>query len=56
MKKIVLLFLVISITSCKKNDIASELSCSSTPKFGETKEVRDILKKFKLTVPKGYIV
>ena len=51
MKKIALLLLTISVLNCQKNDIESELGCGSTPKLGETKETRDILKKFKLVVP-----
>ncbi len=45
---------MISILSCQKSDIEKELGCDSTPKMGETKETRDIKKKFKLVVPKTW--
>jgi len=54
MKKIIFLLLTVSILSCSKSEIESELDCGSAPKFGETKETRDILKKFKLIVPKNW--
>jgi len=50
MKKIILLLLAVSALSCGKSEIQSDLGCGSTPKLGETKETRDILKKFKLVV------
>ncbi len=54
MKKTIILLLTLSVLSCQKNSIKSELGCGSTPKLGETKEIRDILKKFKLIVPKNW--
>ena len=54
MKRIITVLLVISALSCQKNNIESELGCGSVPKLGETKETRDILKKFKLIVPKKW--
>ncbi len=45
---------MISILSCQKSDIEKELGCDSTPKMSETKETRDIKKKFKLVVPKTW--
>ena len=54
MKRIIALVLLVSSLSCQKNDIESEFDCDSTPKLGETKEIRDILKKFKLIVPKDW--
>jgi len=45
---------MISLISCQKNTIEKELGCGATPKFGETKEIRDILKKFKLIVPANW--
>ena len=54
MRRIIAVLLVISAFSCQKNDIESELGCGAAPKLGETKEIRDILKKFKLVVPKDW--
>ncbi len=54
MKKILLLCLAISICSCRKTAIESELGCDSAPKMGKTKEIRDILKKFKVVVPENW--
>lgn len=54
MKRILTVLLVISALSCQKSNIESELGCGSSPKFDETKETRDILKKFKLIVPENW--
>ena len=50
MKKIITILLVLGLTSCGKNDLRSEFNCNSTKNFGKTKEYRDILKKFKISL------
>lgn len=55
MKKITLLIILSSvIISCKKNDLKSEFDCASSTIPYETKELRDVLKKFRATVPKDW--
>ena len=54
MKKALILLLTLSLLNCQKDTIKSELGCSSGQKLGESKEIRDILKKFKLVVPKNW--
>ena len=51
MKKIILIALTLSFIGCQKNDLQNEFNCKSTAEFSETKEIRDVLKKFKLTLP-----
>ena len=46
-----LLLIVISLTSCTKNDVADAFDCNSSIHFSETKEMNDVLKKFKIDVP-----
>ncbi len=54
MKKIIILLLTISFISCQKNDLKSEFNCKSTTSFSNTKEIRDVLKKFRLTLPSNW--
>lgn len=55
MRKIALLItFTIGFVSCKKNDLKQEFSCESTSINYETKEIRDVLKKFRATVPKSW--
>lgn len=55
MKNIILLLLLItSAISCKKSNLKSEFNCESTSLSYETKELRDVLKKFRATVPKKW--
>ncbi len=54
MKKIILFTVIVALVSCKKTAIESELGCDSSPKIGKTKEVRDILKKFKVVIPENW--
>ncbi len=51
MKKIAILLLTISLISCQKNDLKKAFNCKSTSSFSDVKEVRDIMKKFKLKLP-----
>jgi len=51
MKNILLLIFTLSLISCQKNNLIKEFNCKSTPEFSDTKEIRDVLKKFKLTLP-----
>ncbi len=54
MKKIIVLLLTISFISCQKNDLKTAFNCKSTSTFSDTKEIRDVLKKFKLTLPNSW--
>lgn len=47
------LLITLSFFSCKKDVLTSEFNCSSSS-IGETKEIRDVLKKFKLNIPVGW--
>lgn len=51
MKNILLLLVALSLLACQKNDLIKEFKCKSTTEFSDTKEIRDVLKKFKLTLP-----
>lgn len=52
MKKILFLLITsIFFISCQKNDLLNDFNCKSTASFTDTKEVRDILKKFKMKFP-----
>ena len=51
MKKVILLILTISVISCQKNELSDEFNCKTTSEFSEVKEIRDVLKKFKITLP-----
>ena len=54
MKKILLLLFALSLIGCQKNDLKKEFKCKSNTEFSDTKEVRDVLKKFKLTLPSNW--
>ena len=54
MRKIILFCMTLALLSCGKTTVEKELGCGSTPKLGKTKEVRDILKKFKVVVPENW--
>lgn len=54
MRKTIILLCALSFFSCQKSSIYNELGCKSSAKLGETKEIRDILKKFRLVVPKNW--
>ncbi len=55
MKKIILLIILsIGVISCKKDNLNSEFNCESSLIPYETKELRDILKKFRATIPKDW--
>jgi len=54
MKRILIVLTAMVLISCSKNDLKKEFDCNSSVKVGETKEIRDILKKFKLVVPKTW--
>ncbi|MCF6348816.1 MAG: hypothetical protein L3J20_11035 [Flavobacteriaceae bacterium] len=54
MKKILLLLLAISFISCQKNDLKSEFNCKSSTSFSDTKEIRDVMKKFKIKFPSNW--
>ena len=51
MKKVILLILTFSVISCQKNELSDEFNCKTTSEFSEVKEIRDVLKKFKITLP-----
>ncbi|NNC70568.1 MAG: hypothetical protein HKN90_07100 [Flavobacteriaceae bacterium] len=55
MKNIILLLvLIVTVISCKKSDLKSEFNCKSSTIPYETKELRDVLKKFRATIPKNW--
>ncbi len=54
MKKIIVLLLAISFMSCKKNELKNEFNCKSSTSFSDTKEIRDVMKKFRLTLPSSW--
>jgi len=52
MKHFLLLFLItFTLISCEKNDVADAFDCNSSIHFSETKEMNDVLKKFKIDIP-----
>lgn len=51
MRKILVILFTISLISCQNNDLKTAFSCESTTSFSNTKEVRDIMKKFKVKFP-----
>jgi hypothetical protein len=53
-KKIIVLFVAISIVSCKKSLLESEFNCKNSKNFSELKEYKDILKNFTIKVPKNW--
>ena len=42
------------ISSCNKNDIENTFDCESTTNFANTKEFTDVLKHFKIKIPKNW--
>lgn len=48
--KLITLLITLSLFSCKKDILSSEFNCGSSS-VSNTKETRDILKKFKLNIP-----
>lgn len=54
MKNIVYLFIFATVMSCQKNDIKSVFNCKTATSFSDTKEIRDIMKKFKIKFPKSW--
>ena len=54
MKNILLLIFTLSLIGCQKNNLIKEFNCKSTTEFSDTKEIRDVLKKFKLTLPTNW--
>lgn len=54
MRKIFLVIIAFSLLSCQGNDLIKEFDCTASLNLGETKEMRDILKKFKISVPKSW--
>ena len=53
-KLIVLIVLSTWIISCGKSTLKQEFNCESSTIPYETKELRDVLKKFRATVPKNW--
>ena len=51
MKKILIILLTVSLFSCQNNDLKTAFNCESTTSFSDTKEIRDIMKKFKIKFP-----
>jgi len=45
------LVLIFSLISCEKNVIADAFDCNSSIHFSDTKEMKDVLKKFSIDVP-----
>ena len=57
MNKIIILVLTIVLslnTSCKKNDLKKSFQCNSNVSFSNTKTYQDILKHFKIDIPKSW--
>jgi len=55
MKKFIIsIIAVLSLISCQGNDLIKEFDCTSSVNMDNAKEMRDILKKFKITVPKSW--
>ena len=55
MKKIITTIIVLlSVFSCKKDDLASEFDCGSNTNSYELKEYQDIFKKYKIKLPKSW--
>ena len=51
MKNILILLFTLSLIGCNNNDLKKEFNCASKTDISETKEIRDVLKKFKLQLP-----
>lgn len=49
-----ILVFLLALFSCKKNDVAGAFDCNASLHFSETKEMTDVLKKFKLEVPTNW--
>lgn len=45
---------ILVLTSCGKNDLTSEFDCGSSSYSSELKEYRDVLKKFRASVPASW--
>ncbi len=57
MNKIIILFLTIILSfnfSCKKNDVKEAFQCKSNTNFSNTKTYEDVLKHFKIDIPKSW--
>lgn len=55
MKKIIILFLTVVVSinsSCKKNELKQNFQCKSNINFSNTKTYEDVLKHFKIDIPK----
>lgn len=55
MKKFIVIIIVSSsLLSCQPNDLITEFDCTSSINMSDSKEMRDILKKFIISVPKTW--
>ena len=55
MKKLIIIIIVTSsLLSCQQNDLITEFDCTSSINMSNSKEMQDILKKFKISVPKTW--
>lgn len=54
MKKIIIIILAITFTSCNSNSLKKEFDCVTNTNFSELKEHRDFLKNFRIKIPKSW--
>jgi len=55
MKYFFILFIVfVTLSACQKNEIKEAFDCTNTIHFSNTKEYHDVLKHFKINIPKRW--
>ncbi len=55
MKQIFIIFILFStLISCQKEDLTDAFDCKGTTNFSKTKEYTDVLKHFKINIPKSW--
>ncbi len=54
MHKLIIIFLAITILSCKKNDLKKDFNCGTSLTYSDTKVVQDVMKKFTIKFPKNW--
>lgn len=50
----IILILFLTLISCQKEDLTEAFNCKGTTNFSKTKEYTDVLKHFKINIPKSW--
>ncbi len=50
----IILILFLTLISCQKEDLTEVFNCKGTTNFSKTKEYTDVLKHFKINIPKSW--